>query len=250
MQVSPTISQTSPVPAAQPSTARRIWQAFWGTLLHPSRTFRELSQETNLLVGAAPFLIWLALAFFNSLLRTAFHGPQIGTEPMLNKIVFVGGFGYLVLDQEAYRSGWGTAFILIILPIMWILAAGIVQVFSRHWKGKGSFENGLMPVSYAIFVPWVLIQSTSEIIFGVPINLLTGTKFFWAEAMIGEFGPQVTLIWNAFVYGIYSTLTYGWSIALLAIAVQRTQGLSWPKSIITAIIAFFAVVFLFSIFVR
>lgn len=235
---------------APPSATRRIWQAFWGTLLHPSRTFAALAQETNLLVGAAPFLIWLVLASLNGLLRTAFHGAQIGTEPMLNKIVFVGGFGYLVLDQEAYRSGWGMAFILILLPIMWILAAGVAQLFSKIWKGKGSFESGLMTVSYAIFVPWVLIQSTSEIIFGVPINLLTGTKFFWAEAMIGEFGPQVALIWNAFVYGIYSTLTYGWSIALLAIAVRHTQGLNWPKSIITAMVTFFAVVFLFSVFVR
>jgi hypothetical protein len=169
---------------------------------------------------------------------------------MLPEIVFVGGFGYLVLDQEAYRSGWGFAFILIILPIMWILAAGVTQVFSRLWKGKGSFETGLMTASYAIFVPWVLIQSTSEIIFGVPINLLTGTRFFWAEAMLGVFGLQVALIWNAFVYGIYSALTYSWSIALLAIAIRRTQDLDWFKSIFTAIVTFFSVVFLFSIFVR
>jgi len=244
---------TSSIPqdhATRPSAARRTWQAFWGTILHPSRTFGVLSQETSLLVGAAPFLIWLVLALLNSLLRTVVHGPQIGTEVMLPEIVFIGGIGYLVLDQETYLAGWGFAFILIILPVMWILAAGIAQLFSYIWKGKGSFESGLMTLSFAIFVPWVLIQSTSEIIFGVPINLLMGTKFSWAEAMIGQFGSRVALIWYTFVYGIYSTLTYAWSITLLAIAVRRTHDLSWPKSIITAIVAFFAVVFLFSIFVR
>lgn len=250
MQADQIITHTSQDPSIRPSVFRRTWQAFWGTVRHPSRTFVVLSQETSLLVGAAPFLIWLALAAFNSLLRTAVHGAQIGTEVILPEIVFVGGFGYLVLDQEAYRSGWGIAFILIILPIMWILAAGVAQLLSLIWKGKASFESGLMTLSYAIFVPWVLIQSTSEILFGVPINLLTGSKFFWAEAMLGKFGPQVALIWNTFVYGIYSTLTYGWSIALLAIAIRRTQDLGWFKSIISAIGVFFAVVFLFSIFVR
>jgi hypothetical protein len=101
-----------------------------------------------------------------------------------------------------------------------------------------------------LFVPWILIQSTSEILFGVPLNLLTGTAFFWSEAMIGRFGPAVSLIWNAFVIGIYSFVTYGWSLALIYLAIRRTQGLSRGKSIVSSLAGFFAVVFLFSIFVR
>lgn len=228
----------------------RLTYYLWGTIRHPGPTFAELAGERHILTGALPILVYFGLALVHGLLRNAIHGQQIGSEPMLADPTFVGGFGYLRLSAEAYRRGWATVFVAVMLPTMWIAAGGFAYVLSRLWGGKGSFEANLNTIGFAIFVPWLVIQSTSEIIFGIPFNLMFDTAFWWVEAMMGVYGPTVALVWNIFVIGIYSTLTYLWSILLAAAAVRKTNGVSTPAALLTAVISFGLAVFLFSLVVR
>ena len=80
--------------------------------------------------------------------------------------------------------------------------------------GQGTYEQLLVPLAFALTVPAVFIRSTSEILFGVPMILLTGHPYWWTAAMYGELGPATSIVWGSFVIGIYSIAHDVWIIAL------------------------------------
>jgi hypothetical protein len=86
---------------------------------------------------------------------------------------------------------------LVVLP-------GLVQLLSKLWGGTGSFEQMVNTLTFAVVVPTIVIRQTAEILFGVPVNLITGQQRWWTAAMGGELGPVVEAVWNTFVIGVYT----------------------------------------------
>lgn len=228
----------------------RAGQYFLGVILYPTSTFEHLVREQNMLVAAAPVLVYFVLTLLHNLVRVVLLSLQTGVQTLLSEPAFVGGFGNLRLSQGDYWQGWGTAFIILGIPLTWILLAAVAQVMGRLAGGHGSFESGLATLSYACFIPWILIQSTSEILFSLPLNFITGAENFSASAMAGEFGPIVALFWNTFIIGIYWITTYTWSLVLITIAVRQNHRLAFLPAFMTALGSLLLAIFFFSTYIR
>jgi len=50
------------------------------------------------------------------------------------------------------------------------------------------FEQLVTPLAFATVVPAITIGATSEWLFGVPINLISGHLYWWVAEMSGELG--------------------------------------------------------------
>jgi hypothetical protein len=84
--------------------------------------------------------------------------------------------------------------------------------------------------------PALLIRSLSELVFGVPVNLISGHPYWWAAAMNGEFGPVTAAVWNFFVIGIYAVGHDLWIIVLGTLAIRRFERVPvWAAALVMVI---------------
>lgn len=220
-----------------------------GIVRRPFGTLDSLAQERSVWIGFMPMAIYAGLAIIHWIIFGVLYGwDYLGTKPLLSDPIFVGGFGYwkVKLDQP-----WMLVPLWCVLnPLIWVVVAGFAQVITRLWDGKGAFEQGLNTLGFTFFVPLILIQSVSEWIFTIPANTLSGDRYWWVNAMTGGYGPTVSILWNAFVIGIYGIATYTWVIVLSIIAIKRVQRVSYSQAIVAGCFTFFVALFLYSTFVR
>jgi hypothetical protein len=228
---------------------RQFFRYLWGVIVRPRATFDALAAEHSirwalLLEGVGLLLGWGNVAFFY-----ACGYNWLGTRPLLADPAFVGLFGYLRINLDSY-----VPFFVVVLPLLnllgLIVVPGIAHLLSKLWRGQGTFEQMINALVFAIAVPSLVIANSSEILFGVPINVLTGHPYWWVAAMSGEFGPLVGIIWNSFVIGIYATGQYLWAIVLGAIAIRRIQKVPWWAAIVSMVAAFAVWMCLVSTLVR
>jgi hypothetical protein len=77
------------------------------------------------------------------------------------------------------------------------------------------------------------LRQTAEILFGVPINLITGQHRWWTAAMGGELGPVTGAVWNTFVIGVCTIGFDLWVLTLGTIAIQRAQRIPlWAAALV------------------
>jgi hypothetical protein len=144
----------------------------------------------------------------------------------------VGFFGQVSANREL----WVPIFAAI-TPLMAVGALafmpGMTHAVSRLWRGQATYEQMVNGITFAVSVPGLLIRSLSELVFGVPVNLISGHPYWWVAAMNGEFGPNVAAVWNFFVIGIYAIGHDLWIIVLGTLAIRRFERIPvWAAALV------------------
>mgnify|MGYP005839879191 CR=1 FL=1 len=228
---------------------RTLLRYIWGTIVRPAATFDALAQVHSLrwavLVVSLPVLqVWGNIA-----LHAALGLDWLGTRGILADPTLVGLFGHLRVDLAGFVPVFAA-----LMPFLAFFGlafyAGATQVVGRLWGGRGTFEQLVTPLAFATAVPNLVIGATSEWLFGVPIDLLTGQPYWWVSAMYGKLGPAAAAVWNIYVFGVYLAGQYLWIIALGSLAIRRIQRIPWWSAILTMLIVFASVFFIESFFVR
>ena len=142
--------------------------------------------------------------------------------------------------------------LFIVLPALFnlVLAPGVAHVTSKLWGGQGTFEQRVNAITFAVVVPDIVNAATSEWLFSVPMDLISGHPYWRNAAMHGDFGPVVATAWNTYVLGVYVGLQYVWIIALGTIAIRRVERIPVRASVLAVPLVFGVFVFLQSVFVR
>lgn len=210
-------------------------------VVRPARTIDALAAEPRLRWAVIVACLPVLQGWGNMLLHAAFGLDWLGTRPNLSDPTYIGGFGYVQLGLEH----WVPIFAAL-LPLLSLLGLvvvpGLMQLLSRLWNGQGTFEQMVVAWAFASVAPGLIIGATSEWLFGVPVNLLTGHDYWWAAAMGGELGPLVGVVWNVYGIGVYSVLQYGWMLTLGVVALRRIQRI--PLLVAVAIMLFSLVVWM------
>jgi hypothetical protein len=110
-----------------------------------------------------------------------------------------------------------------------------------RWSALGLFSSA---------VPGILIGATTEWIFGVPIDLLSGHKYWWAAAMYGELGPRVGLAWNLYMFGVYLGVQYLWQAALICLALRRVQRVPVWAAVLLGLVSYLLTMLFWSLLIR
>jgi len=228
---------------------RQLVRYFWGTIVRPRTTFEALAAERT--VRWAVMLVCLPVlqVWGNMALHAAFGLDWLGTRPMLSDPTFVGGFGHLRIGLAHWVPVFA-ALVPLLSLLNLVIVPGVAQLMSKLWHGQGAFEQMVNALAFATVVPNLVIAATSEWLFTVPMNLLSGHKYWWVTAMQGGFGPTVGAIWNFYVIGVYVIFQYVWAIALGGIAIRRIQRIPMWAATLTMLVSFAVYMVISSTFVR
>lgn len=225
-----------------------LWY-FWNTIVHPRTAFDALAAERSvrwaIFAAALPVLqIWGNVA-----LHGIFGLDWLGTKPFLDDPTFVGGFGHWRVNL----ADWVPIFVAL-MPLLALLSLviypGIAQLVSKAWGGQGTFEQMVNTLIFASVVPNMVIGALSEWLFSVPMDLISGHPYWWNAAMEGEFGPVVGTVWNIYVLGFYIGVQWLWIFILGSMAIRRVQRIPTWAAVFIMLVAFAALMFLESVFVR
>lgn len=197
----------------------------WGIIVHPRATLDDLAQESSIRFAVLLVSFELLLTLFNLFLFTLFGYDWLGTRRELPDPTYVGFFGRLPISTENYV----TLFNFVLNPLMALIGLifipGLAQLLSKLWKGKGTFEQMVNTVVFAVGVPSIVISSILNdlLLGGVFLNLLTDHPYAFTAAQTGEFGPLIQTLWWIYIFGIYIFTKDIWSIALGGLAIWRIQ---------------------------
>ena len=123
-----------------------------------------------------------------------------------------------------------------------LLAAGVAQLLSRPFKGKGSFEDNLSAFGFAISIACLasLAHDLPDSFLGA-IGLL---DLRWYEVALNS-----PTIWRAILLTLYS-LSFLWFLVLFPKATGAAQRIKTAPAIFVGVLAFFVYQFVFLIFNR
>ncbi len=221
---------------------------FWGAIVRSRGTFDALAAQPSVRWGIAASFLGVFQVWGNMALHAAFGQDWLGTRELLADPTLVAGFGHWRVDKAGYIPVLAALMPFLALFVM-LVSAGTAHLLSKLWGGKGAFEQMVNTLAFAFAVPNIVIGATSEWIFGVPVALLTGHRYWWTAAMNGEFGA-ISAIWNVYFWGVYLGLQYVWIIALGSIAIRRVQRIPHWAAVTTALVVFAVNMFLWSVFIR
>jgi hypothetical protein len=228
---------------------RQFLRYFWGIIVHPHTTFDALAAQRTVRWGIAAGFLGVLQVWGNMALFAAFGQDWLGTKGLLADPTLIAGFGYWRVNLAGY-----VPVLAALMPLLSFIAlaatAGMAHLLSKLWGGRGTFDQMINTLAFAFAVPGIVIGAASEWIFGVPINLLTGQKYWWTAALYGELGPRIGLIWNIYMFGIYLGFCWLWQIVLGAIALRRVQKIPVWAAALTMVGIFGASMFLWSAFIR
>jgi hypothetical protein len=220
----------------------------WGTIARPRTTFDALAEEHTVRWGIAASFLGVFQVWGNMALHAAFGQDWLGTRELLADPTLVAGFGHWRVNLADYIP-----VLAVLMPFLALLGlvatSGIAHLLGKLWGGQGTFEQMVNMLAFASAVPTIVIGAATEWIFGVPIDLLTGHRYWWTAAMQGEFGT-ISAIWNVYFWGVYLGLQYTWIIVLESIAIRRVQRIPPWAAVTTALAVFSVSMFLWSVFIR
>jgi hypothetical protein len=222
---------------------------FWGMIVRPRPTLDALAAEPSMRWGLAAASLGVLQVWGNMALHAVAGLDWLGTRSLLSDPTLVAGFGQVTVSLEAY-----ILFLAALMPLLTLFAlaatAGLAQLFSRPWRGQGTFEQMVNTLAFALAVPGILIGATTEWIFGVPVDLLSGHDYWWVAAMNGELGPGVGFAWNLYVFGIYLGLQYAWQAALICLALRRVQKVPVWVALLLGLGIYLVTMLFWSVFIR
>lgn len=181
-----------------------------------------LAGQTSIRPAVLVTLLGVLLGWLNIGLFALAGYDWLGTRRELSNPTFVGFFGQMQVSAEDWVPIF-TALLPLIAVCGLAVVPGLTHLASKLWHGQGSFEQMVNGMAFSLAVPGLIIRSASEILFGVPANLISGHAYWWAAAMNGEMGPTAAVIWNVFVIGVYITGYDLWIIVLGTLAIRRIE---------------------------
>jgi hypothetical protein len=203
---------------------------FLGTLFRPSRTFATLMADPRRLRFGS--LALLSNAFLYTLVYV-FLALAGGAPSSFKPWLAIAPEHYYAIDR------------FMLAPSMigcWILAAGLAQLLGRLAGGRGSFEDNLGAMGFAIAA-----ASLASLVHDLPDSLLGAVGWIDQaayEAALNSPTPWRTLLW----------ICYGTSAALFLVlfpkAVRAAQGTGRAASAAIGIAAFAAYQGVFLVFNR
>lgn len=213
---------------------RKFFSYLWGIVIHPKDTIDELGQLSSIRPALMLVVLVQLLGWLNLVLFLIFGQDWLGTRRELPDPTYVGFFGRLPVGTEHYVS----IYFIVIGPLLALLGLavvpGIVQLLSKLWGGRGTFEQMVNVLAFAE-VPSLLIQSilNDMVLAGLPANLLSGHPYAFTAAMNGEFGQLWSTITWIYMIGVYIIGTGLWTVVLGTIAIVRIQQIpKWSAALI------------------
>jgi hypothetical protein len=148
---------------------------------------------------------------------------------------------WLNISKESYYSI--NRFLLAPSMVMcWLLAASVMQVLSKLFKGKGTFEETMSVLALSICVSMV-----PALIHDLPMSFLSALKI--VNAKEHEIAMNSPTIWRTLLWFFYS-LYFIYFFLLFSKAVIVVHKLSKPKSILIGVISFLIFQMVFLLFNR
>lgn len=203
-----------------------MFRLFRRSFISPSKTFEELLADKNYYTYSFIFILFPIIGYtMMYIFLTIGNGAPSVLTPWLN------------ISKESYYSI--NRFLLAPSMVMcWLLAASVMQVLSKLFKGKGTFEETMSVLALSICVSMV-----PALIHDLPMSFLSALKI--VNAKEHEIAMNSPTIWRTLLWFFYS-LYFIYFFVLFSKAVMVVHKLSKPKSILIGVISFliFQTVFL------
>lgn len=203
-----------------------MFRLFRRSFISPSKTFEELLADKNYYTYSFIFILFPIIGYtMMYIFLTIGNGAPSVLTPWLN------------ISKESYYSI--NRFLLAPSMVMcWLLAASVMQVLSKLFKGKGTFEETMSVLALSICVSMV-----PALIHDLPMSFLSALKI--VNAKEHEIAMNSPTIWRTLLWFFYS-LYFIYFFLLFSKAVIVVHKLSKPKSILIGVISFliFQTVFL------
>jgi hypothetical protein len=211
-------------------TLKSFWDYYFGTIFRPRRTFEALTADsrrlkfglTALLINA--FLYTLVYVF----LTTSGGAPSSFTP-------------FLAIPKEVYY--FYNRFILApSMLLCWIAAAGTAQLLSHLFSGKGSFEDTLSVLGFAIS-----IACLASLLHDLPDSFLGAIGLLDAQAY--EIALNSPTIWRTILWSLYG-LSAILFVVLFPTGIRAAQRIKLGPAILIGVSAYIVYQFIFLIFNR
>jgi hypothetical protein len=165
---------------------------FFGTPVHPRRTFETLMTDTRRLkFGFFALLIAAGLYTLVYVFLTMGGGAPSSFTP------------FLAIPKELYYQ-YDRFFLAPSMIAGWILAAGVAQLLGRLCGGKGSFEDTL-----SVFGISIGVASMASVLHDLPDSFLGAIGLLdlhWYETALNTPTVWRTILWM--LYGAYFLLFF------------------------------------------
>ena len=225
----------------------RVLESAWGMLVHPRKTIDALACEQSVRLAIILAASGVLQAWINNAIFAIFGFDYLGSRPLLSDPTYVGGMGYLRVSPDQFRPLF-PLFILLTAIYSVMIPPAAAHLLSKIWHGRGTFEQMLNVLVYAA-TPTLAIAWASEWLTGVPLNVLSGSRYFYTDAMQGNFGPTVAAVWTAYSIAVY-VIPWTWSFVLAVMAIHRVQRVPLWSAVAIQGVAFGLYLLLLSTFIR
>jgi hypothetical protein len=191
---------------------------YLGTVLRPRETFDALvSDERRVQFGiiaiAVSVQLYVLLYIFLSLGDNAFSSLR----------------PWLSIPAASFHH-YNDFFLAPSMFICWILAAGVAQLSSRAWSGKGTFEDMLSVLGFAISIgclPALLID--------LPESALGAAGIIDFEKVEAALSSRT--VWHEIVMVLYF-LSITWSAVLFCVGVRSVQRIRRVPAMLAGLFAY------------
>jgi hypothetical protein len=236
-----------PGTASRRGVARRVVREAWGMLVHPGTTIDALACEHTVRLAIILASFGVLQAWVNNAAFAMFGFDYLGSRPLLSDPTYVGGMGYLRVSPDQFRPLF-PLFILVTAIYGILIPPATAQLLSKLWHGRGTFEQTVNVLVFAT-TPTLVVGWLSEWLTGVPLNLLSGSRYFYTDAMQGNFGPAVAAAWTAYSVAVY-VIPWTWSFILSVIGIRRVQQVPVWSAVFIHMVGFGLYMLLMSTFIR
>lgn len=201
-----------------------------GTIVRPRRTFSALLDDPRRLRHGL-----FALAF-NALLYT-----------LVYVFLTIGGGApsaftpWLAIPKDDYYF-WNRFLLAPTMFAAWILSAGVAQLLSRPFGGRGRFEDMAAVLGFAIAIPCL-----ASLAHDLPDTFLGAVGLLDLRAY--EVALNTPTIWRTILWICYGTSALGF-LLLFPIAVRAVQGVRWRAAVPIGVFAFAVYQVFFLVFNR
>jgi hypothetical protein len=224
-----------------------VLECAWGMLVHPRRTIDALAREQSVRLAIVLASFGVLQAWVNNAIFALFGFDYLGSRALLSDPTYVGGMGYLRLSPDQFRPLF-PLFIVLTAVYSVLIPPASAHLLSKIWHGRGTFEQTLNVLVFAS-TPTLVIGWVSEWLTGVPLNLLSGSNYFYTDAMQGSFGPAVAAVWTAYSIAVY-VIPWTWSFVLGVIGIHRVQRVPLWSAVVIHALGFSLYMLLVSTFIR
>lgn len=203
---------------------------YLGTILRPRRTFDALlADDRRLGFGLLALLIMVALYTLVYVFLFLGGGAPSAFTP------------FLAIPKDVYYY-YNQFFLAPSMLMCWILAAGVAQLLSHLFSGKGSFEDTLSVFGFGISIA-TLPGLAHDLVFAL-FGAVGVLNLRQAEAALNAPTMSRTVLW--IFYGLY----FIWFLVLFPKGIGSAQRIRRGPAILVGVLAFLVYQGVFVIFNR